>query len=90
MLSPDMLICYGNDFKCDENNTNVEKLCSSQCFSDEEFPVSDLGNSESGGWPRQVLEETIMYNGYTFPVPSGGVRYCDINKEGCLHPKCEL
>ena len=64
--------------------------CASICESDPKFPESQLGQPpRQGGWPANELGSTIQYNGQTFPVPAGGVQFCDSDDIGCSNPKCE-
>jgi len=86
-LCQDVLVCHGNDYKCDQNNVD-SGLCAAECASDGRFPPSDLSSKESGGWTGGS-DINIQYNGKTFPVPFGGVHFCDINVPGCFHPKCQ-
>lgn len=85
-MCENVLVCHGNDYKCDESN--LEGGCENQCASEDIFPLSDGIPEDSDGWPKVDLPDSIMYNGKSFMVPSGGVRYCDINEPGCLDPKC--
>ncbi len=89
MQCGNVLVCHGNDFKCDSSNTDERRLCDSGCSSDEIFPASDPETFESGGWSATHFKDILLYNGTTFHVPSGGVRYCDLNQEGCFNTKCE-
>jgi len=72
----DILFCWGNNYRL--------------CETDPQIPAPALGSRNSHWWfsPSDFPTQTVLYNGSTFPVPSGGIYVCDANVFGCANERC--
>ena len=71
-----ILFCYGNNYRLCETDTRI--------------PTPAMGARNQTWWysPGDFPDNTIFYNGVSFPVPGGGVLVCDSNVFGCANERC--